>query len=101
MIKNNEPLSMVEALGLMKKVGVENPELVSFINKFTEIKPKDAEEIKNKITNLNLLKVKSEHIAHIINLMPENEIDLNKIFVDVGLDENEAKKILDIIKEYK
>ena len=33
--------------------------------------------------------------------MPENAEDLNKIFVDISLDEDEKRKILETIKEFK
>ena len=47
------------------------------------------------------MKLKNEHISKLIDLLPENKEDLNKIVNDVGLDEDETKKILDTIKEFK
>ena len=47
------------------------------------------------------MRVKQEHIVKIIDLMPENAEELNKIFVDSSLDEDETKKILETVKEFK
>jgi len=47
------------------------------------------------------MKMKDEHIVKIIDILPDNEEELNKIFAGINLDENETKKILDTVKEYK
>ena len=101
MIKNNKPLSMVEATEYLQKDKESDAELIGFIKKFTKIKIKDAKELRKEIEELNLMKVKEEYIAKIIDLMPDNAEDLNKIFVDINLDEDESKKILDTIKKFK
>jgi len=99
MIKNNKALSMAECFEYVK--GKEDTEIVGFIKKFVEISPKQAKEMREKITELNLIKIRSAQIAKIIDLMPDNTADLNKIFEDTTLDEDEATKILDIVKQYK
>ena len=76
-------------------------EVKGFIKKFVKSKPEEAKEMRKKIEALDLLKLKPDHISKIIDLMPENDESLNKVFTDVSLDEDETKKILDIIKEYK
>ena len=101
MIRNKEPLSMVEAVEIVKKTGKEETELAGFVKKFTSLDAEKAKELRKKLEELNLLKVKPEHIAKIIDLLPETPEELNKIFVDLSLDEDETKKVLDTIKEYK
>ena len=101
MIYRNTPLSMIEALEYIKSTEEENTEIIGFIKKFNELKKGQAKEIREKINELKLLKIKQEHIAKIIDLLPENNADLNKIFEDVSLDEDESGKILDIVKKYK
>lgn len=100
MIIQNEPLSMAESLDYIKK-DEKNSEVDSFIRRFTELSSKDAKELRKKINELNMIKIKQEHVSKIIDLLPDNSADLNKIFVGVSLDEDETKHILDIIKEYK
>ena len=101
MIKNNEPLSMVEVMEHLKKNKDAGTEVSGFIKKFTKLNQKEVTELKEKIKNLNLMKVNLKHIAKIMDLMPENAEDLNKIFIDISLDEDETKKILETVKEFK
>ncbi len=100
MIRNRESLSMAEAEEYLKGNDSAS-ELVGFINKFVQIDSKKAKELRAKLQDLNLLKIKSEHISKVIDLLPENAEDLNKIFIDVRLDEDEIQKILDIVKHYR
>ena len=100
MIKNYKSLSMPELLGYIKK-SEGNEKLSKFIKDFTKLNAKEAQELRKKIQNLELMKLKSEQITKIIELMPENQEDLNKIFVDVKLDEDESKKVLETVKEFK
>jgi DNA-directed RNA polymerase subunit F len=100
MIKNTNSLSMAEALEYIKKIEEES-EAAAFIKKFTKITPKEAKEIRKKINEFGLIKVREEQISKIIDILPEDAQDLNKIFIDVSLDEDETNKILDTIKQYK
>lgn len=76
-------------------------EMKKFIKKFTKTTPADARKLRHKIDALDIVKMKSENIAKIIDVMPEDQESLNKIFTDVSLDEDEVKKILDAIAEFK
>lgn len=98
MIIDNQTLSMAEVLEYAKD---KESNIVQFIKKFTKFTPKEAKEIRGKLEGLELMKIKPEHISKIIDLVPENQEDLNKIFAGVSLDEDESKKILDTIKEFK
>ncbi|MAG10952.1 hypothetical protein CMI44_01425 [Candidatus Pacearchaeota archaeon] len=101
MIKSKEALSMSEALEYLKGKGSEEEKARSFIQKFVKLNPKDAKEMKEKLAKLDLMKMKSEQIVKVIDILPEDKEDLNKIFANVNLDEDETKKILDPVKEYK
>src|SRR3989338_6116630 len=61
--------------------------------KILKIKIEKANKLKEELKNLELLKLKEEDIVKIIDLMPEDVLDLNKIFVDVALNEDETNKI--------
>jgi len=100
MIKNNTPLSMAECLEYTKNKE-ENAEIIAFIKKFSSFSAKEAGEIKNELTELDLLKLKKSDIVKIIDLIPENSTDLNRIFEDIALDENETNKILEIVKKHR
>ena len=99
MILNRESLSMVEA-GEYTKDNENAIELNKFIKKFARLDIKKAKDLRKKLLELNLMKMKSDHASKIIDVLPETNEDLNKIFTDVGLDENETKKTLDTVKEF-
>lgn len=101
MIKNTKPLDMAESLEYLKKDSESGIEIKKFIKKFIKIKPKKAEELRKKLGDLNMMKMKQEHVAKIIDLLPGDSEDLNKIFNDVSLNEDEIKKILETIGEFK
>ncbi|OGJ13366.1 hypothetical protein A3K82_00550 [Candidatus Pacearchaeota archaeon RBG_19FT_COMBO_34_9] len=101
MIKNNEPLSMAEINEYVKKDEESETEIIGFIKKFNKLKAKEAKELRNEIENLNIIKIKQENTVKIIDILPETSEELNKIFIDVSLDEDETKKILEAIKKFK
>jgi len=99
MIKNNKPLSLTEASQYLDESN--DSELIGFVKKFTKRDLKETLKLRKNLEDLDLLKIRADHIVKIIDLMPETQEDLNKIFVDIGLDEEESKKILDEIKEFR
>ncbi len=99
MIKENEPISMTEAQDYISKSDKGN-EIKGFIKKFVKLKPKKAEELRKKLEELDMLKLKQSHVAKIIDLLPEDKENLNKIFTDISLTDEETKQILEIVKEY-
>jgi DNA-directed RNA polymerase subunit F len=99
MIKDNISISMAESVKYLGKEE-KHSELKGFIKKFVKITPDDAAELRKKIEGLNLIKMKSEHTSKIIDLLPEKAEDLNKIFNDLNLNEDETQKILGAVKEY-
>ena len=99
MILNEESVSMAEASEFMDKES--NSEIIGFVKKFTKMKPEKAKKLRKKLDELAMMKMKSEYISKVIDVLPENKEEVNKIFTDVGLDEDETKKILEIVKEYK
>jgi DNA-directed RNA polymerase subunit F len=101
MITERKPLSMTEAVKYVGDEKDSETEVKKFVKKFVKIKPEKAKGIRKKLEELDLLKMKSEHVAKIIDLVPENAENLNKIFTDISLDEDETKKILETIGEFK
>ena len=99
MITNRISLSMAEAEEYTKD-NENSAELNKFIKKFVKIDLKKAKELHSKLQEMNLMKVKSDHMSKIIDILPETNEDVNKIFADISLDENETQRILDTVKEY-
>jgi len=100
-IKNSEPLSMAEVVEFVEKENEDESNVIGFIKKFNKINSKDAKELKEELGKLEIIKIKTDYIIKMIDLLPETSEELNKIFVDVSLDEDETKNILDTIKKYK
>ena len=101
MIKNAESISMAEAIEYVKKNENSESDIKGFIKKFTKLSQKEAKELRKSLEKLELMKLKTENISKIIDIIPENAEDLNKIFTEVGLDEDETKKILEAVKQFK
>ena len=101
MIKNTIPLDMAKALEYVKKDSDSEAEIKKFVKKFVKLKPEKAREMQKKLESLDLMKMKPEHIVKIIDLLPEDPENLNKIFNDVSLNEDETKKILEIVEEFR
>ena len=97
-----QPLNMAEVKKLLGSLDNDKKkQLEGFIKKFSKIQVGKAEQMKKELEGLGLLKLKKDDIVKIIDIAPEDASDLNKIFVDVSLNEDEANKILEIIKKYK
>ena len=101
MIKENTPISMAEVGGHLDKKIESDALMLGFIKKFSKIDKKDAVEMKKKLEDLEMIKLKSETVVKIIDVMPEDVDDLNKIFSGISLDEEEIKSILEIVKEFR
>ena len=71
-----------------------------FIKNFNKMSVEKAMEMKKELEVLNLIKLKNVHIVKIVDFMPTDASELNKVIVDVSLDEGEINKILDVIKKY-
>ncbi len=101
MIKNNKALSMIESLEYIKSSKDEGKEIKGFIKKFSNIKIEDAKELRKKIEELRILKLDDRSISKIIDALPENQEELNKIFVGISLDSEESEKIFGLVREFK
>jgi len=100
MILERTPLNMNEVDEIVKDIpeSEKKTEIEAYLKKFLKTKGAHAKKIKEDIEKLDLLKIKTEHMVKIIDLLPSDASDLNKIFVDVSLNEDETNKILEIVK---
>ncbi len=98
MILKQEPLSLAEVKDMISE---DKPEIEKFTKTFSKMKPNEAKKIREELDKLEIIKIKPETIVKVIDLMPEDASDLNKIFIDVSLNEDEINKILEVVKKYK
>jgi len=103
MIFDRTPLNLNEVQDILKDIADSDKkeEINLFLKKFLKTKANQAKKIKEDLEKLDLLKMKREHAVKIVDLLPEDASDLNKIFTDVSLNEDETNKILEIVKNSK
>jgi len=99
MILDKKPLALVEVKSLIKGLE-EKKQMESYIKKFSKISKADAEKLAAEIRALNNPKINEENLVKILDFLPANSEELNKIFIEVSLSEEEANSILEIIKKY-
>ena len=106
-IKNEVPLSPIELKEKLEEIKKRDKTLSSkalktmeYLDKFRKINKKQAEEIKKKIQELNISRIKDKHVAKLIDLMPEDIDSLKIIFAseNLTLKQEDLQKILEIIK---
>ena len=100
MIKEMKPLSLAEAKQLIEDNGG-NEIAEEYLKKFNKLKVKEAQELRKEIEALDNHKIKSEQVVKIVDFFPEDASDVNKIFTDISLDDNEIKQVTAIVAKYK
>lgn len=100
MIISKKPVSMAEAVEYINKNEATGKEVLDFTKNFVKLKPQEAKDLRKKLEDIDLMKLREDHLVKIIDLLPNNEEELNKICVGVGLSEDETKKIFETIKEF-
>ena len=96
-ILEKEPLALSEITTYVKDLS-EKKELAAYVKKFSKLKPDQVKKLREEITALDNPKVRESHIVKIADLMPEEEEDLNKVFTEVSLSQEEAEAILSKVK---
>ena len=100
MILNKTPITLVEVKEIVSKLE-EKPELKAYLKKFTKLSKDKALKLKKEIQDLNNVKIKEENIVKIIDFVPTEAEELNKIFTEVSLSEEEINSMLNITKKYE
>ena len=103
MILDRTPINMNEVEEIVKDIAdsEKKQEMELFLKKFLKVKLGQAKKIKEGLEKLDSIRIKREHVVKIVDLLPEDTSDLNKIFTDVSLNQDENNKILEIIKNSK
>lgn len=99
MIKSLKPVPMAEVKEIIKDLD-EKKNLEQYIKLFNKLTNEKANGLIDEVIGLDNLKIKEEHAVKIADFMPKNSDDVNKIFNDVSLNEEEINAILEIVKKY-
>ena len=97
MIMSKKPLSISEVTGYMKE-SVGKEALMDYLKKFGKISKEKAEEIRQAILALNNPKIKEDNIIKVIDFLPKDHEEVNKIFLENSLNEEETNSLLNIVK---
>ncbi|MDP1729527.1 MAG: hypothetical protein Q8L27_04980 [archaeon] len=103
MIKERIPLNMNETEEILKnlKETDRNKDMRTFIDKFSKLDNKKAKKLKEDLENLGIIKLRISDIVKIVDIYPENAVELNKILTETSLDADETNKVLETIKNNK
>ena len=100
MIKESRAISMAEVVELVgDSERAEN--IKKFIKDFDVLDFEKANELKEELTALDMIKLKDEYIIKIVDFVPTSAAELNKVIIEVSLDADEVNKILEVTKKYK
>ncbi|MBT3577866.1 hypothetical protein HN499_03610 [archaeon] len=98
-ITEETPITMAEVAALAGDSDREK-EIKVFIKKVVKMDAKKAKEMSDELKALDLIKLKDAYIVKIVDFMPEDASELNKVVSEVSLDQEEINKILDVVKKY-
>lgn len=105
--KEPKPVSLSEVKSMLKKIEKERKELIyeqkialEHAQKFAKLSTKKTNDLIKELSKLEFLQ--EIHAYKIADLFPKTEDDVKTIFAKerISLDENEIKKILDILGKY-
>ena len=103
MIKERTPLAMYEIKEELDKLKETDriKDMNSFIKRFAKLDNDKSKKLKEELESLGMIKLKRNDIVKIVDVVPDNAAELNKIFSDISLDADETNKILETIKNNK
>lgn len=102
-----EPISSVDLFEQLKDIKKKNKELnqkaqktLEFLSAIGIPKQKEAQELKKKIIELNIPRLKERHISKIIDIMPEDMDSLKALFSgeNITIKQEDLKRILLLLK---
>ena len=98
-IKEESPITMAEVAALAGD-SEKGQAIKKFIKDFTNMTAEKAIEMKDELRGLDILKLKEEHIVKLVDFVPKDATDLNKVLSEVSLDQEEINKILEVTAKY-
>lgn len=98
-ILNRRPLTISEAKSFVKESEEKKP-IHDYFKAFAGLSLDKAKKLEGEIRALNNPKLKEEDIIKIVDFLPQDSEDVNKICLEVALSEEEINKILELVKKY-
>jgi len=101
----SEPLTLAEARSILEKIkerdtefGFRSGKTYEYLTSVNPADEKAAGEMKKKIAELNIPRLKPEHIAKIIDMKPETLDELKVILQSVTITNENLKKIEGLLR---
>jgi DNA-directed RNA polymerase subunit F len=103
MIKDRNAVAMYQVKEILAstKESDKSKAVNQFIEKFMKADEAKSKKLKEAIEALGIIRLRPADVIKIVDVLPENIIELNKIFGETSLETDEATKILDTIKNNK
>ena len=103
MITEKKSLSLSETKDVLESLEETDKikDAKAFIKKYSKIDNEKDKKMREAINSLGLLKLKDADISRIIDMLPSDSVELNKIFTEISLDSDETNKILEAVKQNK
>ena len=98
-ILDKTPLSIAEVKSQVSNLE-EKKALEDYLKRFGNLKKEKAEKLAEDLRGLNNPKIKEDDIVKVIDFLPTQSEEVNKIFTDVSLSEDESNKIIEIVGKY-
>ncbi len=95
-----KPLTIAEAKAAISDFE-EKKELEAYLKKFGKLSKEKVSEIQKEISSLKNAKIREEDIVKVADFLPATSEEVNKIFTDVSLSEEEANKIIEVVSKYR
>tara|TARA_B100000315_G_C14478315_1_gene541685 strand:- start:132 stop:431 length:300 start_codon:yes stop_codon:yes gene_type:complete len=99
MIQDKTPITLAHVSEYIDASEKDKP-IVAYIKKYNKLSKADADKLIEEIRALDNPKIREETIIKIVDMHPEDAEDLNKIFLEVSLTEEESNSILALVKKY-
>lgn len=90
---------MAEVRSIVDKHEEKKP-IHEYLKTFTKLSAEKAAELEAQLRGLNNVKIKEEYVIKLVDILPRAAEDVQKIFHDVSLEEQEVTKILEIVQGY-
>jgi DNA-directed RNA polymerase subunit F len=97
MIIDKKPLSLAELKEYVKDLDGKE-DLMKYLKLFGKASNEKAIKIKKEVKALNNPKIREDCIVKVIDFLPEDQEEINKIFVEANLNTEEADALAEIVK---
>jgi len=97
MILDKKPLTLADVKEHIKELEGKEA-LVSYLKRFGKLSKEQSAELREKIISLNNPKIKERDIVKLIDFLPKDNEDVNKILSEANLNEEEGHALVEIIK---